>query len=66
MCIRDRGHEACEGCAAMGVEMHADTATEAFGGAPYWATKRVRSVPQWGWNCMRTLPAWSTTGCPLH
>ena len=30
----------------MGGETHVDLATEAFGGAPYGATKRVRGVPR--------------------
>ena len=41
------GHEPCEGCAEMRVELHADPATGAFGGAPYGATNRVRGVPKW-------------------
>ena len=29
---------------------HVDTATGAFGGAPYGATKRVRGAPKWAWG----------------
>ena len=50
------GHETCEGCPEMEVELHADPATGAFGGAPYGATKRVRGALKLRWNCMRTLP----------
>ena len=32
----------------MGVVPHAGPATEAFGEAPYGATKRVRGAPKWG------------------
>eukprot|EP00959_Pyramimonas_sp_CCMP1952_P413665 8667626-Pyramimonas_sp.AAC.1 len=42
------GHEACEGCAEMGRRCHADFPSEALGGAPYGATKRVSGVPKWG------------------
>ena len=38
------GHETCEGCSDMEVELHADPAPGAFGGAPYGATNRVRGV----------------------
>ena len=42
------GHVACEWW-AENVVTHADPATEAFGGAFYGATKRVRGVPNWVW-----------------
>eukprot|EP00959_Pyramimonas_sp_CCMP1952_P407534 8541119-Pyramimonas_sp.AAC.1 len=38
------GHETCEECAGLGVELHADFAAGAFGGAPFQATKRVSGV----------------------
>ena len=38
------GHELCEGCAEIGVELHADPPTGAFGGAPYGATNRARGA----------------------
>ena len=39
----------------MGRGRNANPATEAFGGTPYGATKRVRGVPKWGGAAMRTL-----------
>eukprot|EP00959_Pyramimonas_sp_CCMP1952_P034716 727720-Pyramimonas_sp.AAC.1 len=35
-----RGHEPCEACAEMTVELHANPTIGAFRGAPYGATKR--------------------------
>ena len=40
----------------MRVELHANAATGAFGGAPYGATILVRGAPKWGGAAMRTLP----------
>eukprot|EP00959_Pyramimonas_sp_CCMP1952_P207104 4332398-Pyramimonas_sp.AAC.1 len=49
----------------MGVELHADPESVAFGGAPYGATVRMRGVPTWGWNCMRALPLGPWAGQPV-
>ena len=51
-----RGHETFEGCAEMGGGDAAAAATEALGGAPFGATKRVRGVLKLGGDAMRTLP----------
>ena len=59
------GHETCEGCAKMGWRRHARSATGAFGGAPYGATKRVRGVPEWGWNRMRAQPLEPSVELPM-
>ena len=40
------GHETREGGSEMGGGAHAVTATWAFGGAPYVATKRAMGVPK--------------------
>eukprot|EP00959_Pyramimonas_sp_CCMP1952_P292244 6111956-Pyramimonas_sp.AAC.3 len=59
------GHEACEGCAEMGGETHANPVTGAFGGAHYGATKRVKDVPTWAGNSMRTLPLGPSVELPI-
>ena len=58
------GHETCEGCAEMRVELHADPATGAFGGAPYGATKRVRGVPECVWGRHADAATWAFGGAP--
>eukprot|EP00959_Pyramimonas_sp_CCMP1952_P231148 4831871-Pyramimonas_sp.AAC.1 len=50
------GSRTVKGCAEMTVELHANPAIGAFGGAPDGATNRVRGAPKGPWNCMRSLP----------
>eukprot|EP00959_Pyramimonas_sp_CCMP1952_P177151 3702959-Pyramimonas_sp.AAC.1 len=41
------GRETFEGCAKWARRAHATAAIGAVGGAPFEATRRVRSVPKW-------------------
>ena len=59
------GPDPREGCAEMGRGRHADPATGAFGGAPYWATNRVRGAPKWGGAAMRALPLGPSVELPM-
>eukprot|EP00959_Pyramimonas_sp_CCMP1952_P072015 1503996-Pyramimonas_sp.AAC.1 len=54
MTIDDK--EKSEGCAEIGGGTHVATATGAFGGAAYAATRRVEGVPKSLWGCMWPLP----------
>ena len=59
------GHETCEGCAKMRVELHAGADTGAFGGAPNKATKSVR-VRRNGWRkLMSTVPLGTLAELPM-
>ena len=60
------GHDPREGCAEMGRGRPADATTEAFGGAPYGATKRVRGVPEWTRVIMRTQPLGPSVELPVR
>ena len=49
----------------MGRGRNANPATEAFGGAPYGATNRVKGAPKWGGAAMRALPLWPSVELPM-
>eukprot|EP00959_Pyramimonas_sp_CCMP1952_P349008 7312695-Pyramimonas_sp.AAC.1 len=53
-----------EGRTKMGAVTHAVAATGTFGGAPYFATKRVKVVPKWQRSRMRARPLWPSWGSP--
>ena len=59
------GHEPRAGCAEMGLGTHANPATEAFGGLPYEATNRVRSVTKLAWGRMRILTPRPSVELPM-
>ena len=59
------GHDPREECAEMARGRHANSATGAFGGAPYGATILVRGVPKWGGAPMRTLPLGPSVELPM-